>query len=120
MLLASIFAYPLKVNIGDLMETYTNGLFPATRHRVVVPVEEVRRRKARQSLAVFLHPDRSEVARPIHGEEPNSSKYCLGINAAEYKFRQFARKGKPIENTVQCTNFYISSACGDAVILVLV
>ena len=37
----------LQVNVGDLMEVYTNGLFPSTRHRVIVPEEEVVRRRAR-------------------------------------------------------------------------
>ncbi len=27
--------------MGDLFEIYTNGRYPATRHRVVVPEEEV-------------------------------------------------------------------------------
>ena len=31
--------------------------FPATRHRVVVPEQEFRRRSARQSIAFFVHPD---------------------------------------------------------------
>ena len=34
-----------QVNVGDLMEIITNGRIPATRHRVVVPEEEVRERK---------------------------------------------------------------------------
>ena len=31
--------------------------FPATRHRVVVPEQEFRRRSPRQSIAFFVHPD---------------------------------------------------------------
>lgn len=32
----------IVVNVGDLLEIYTAGEFPATRHRVVVPTEELR------------------------------------------------------------------------------
>ena len=50
----------ILVNVGDLMEVYTNGLFPSTRHRVVVPAEEVVRRRARQGAeqsCVLSHDD---------------------------------------------------------------
>jgi isopenicillin N synthase-like dioxygenase len=53
----------MQVNVADLMEIYTNGVYPATRHRVVVPEEELIRRQPRQSLVFFLQPDAETVAR---------------------------------------------------------
>ena len=59
--------YLSKVNVGDLLEVYTNGAYPATRHRVVIPEEEVVRRQPRQSFVLFLQPDAERVAKPIKG-----------------------------------------------------
>ena len=56
-----------QVNVGDLLEVYTNGAYPATRHRVVIPEEEVVRRQPRQSFVLFLQPDAERVARPLKG-----------------------------------------------------
>ena len=53
--------------MGDLLEVYTNGAYPATRHRVVIPEEEVVRRQPRQSFVLFLQPDAERVARPLKG-----------------------------------------------------
>ena len=55
------------MNVGDLLEVYTNGAYPATRHRVVIPEEEVVRRQPRQSFVLFLQPDAERVAKPIKG-----------------------------------------------------
>ena len=71
------------------MEVYTNGLFPATRHRVVIPEEELIRRKARQSVAFFVIPDRDERPRPVKGQEPKRPKYGKGVTALEYLRSQF-------------------------------
>ena len=52
------------VNIGDLLEQWTNGVFKSTRHRVVnlVPGRE------RYSCAFFTSPDYDAVVRtPAHG-----------------------------------------------------
>jgi hypothetical protein len=43
--------------MGDLTEMLTNGLYPATRHRVIIPEAEWKQRVARQSIAVFIHPN---------------------------------------------------------------
>lgn len=42
----------MQVNVGDLLEIYSGGVFPATRHRVVVPEEERRRKTARQGVGI--------------------------------------------------------------------
>ena len=77
--------------MGDLTEVFTNGLFPATRHRVVVPAEEVLRRQARQSFVFFVHPDDETVAQPIHGQQPKDPvKYGSKITARQHLINQFA------------------------------
>jgi len=58
------------VNVGDLLENLSSGRFPATRHRVTIPVEEFRRRATRQSLAFFVHPDDSVLVSPLSGPDP--------------------------------------------------
>ena len=60
----------LLVNVGDLLEALTGGLFPATRHRVVVPELEWRRRTRRQSIAFFIPPDDAVVCEPLGGPDP--------------------------------------------------
>ena len=58
------------VNVGDLLEALTGGLFPATRHRVVVPELEWRRSTKRQSIVFFIHPDDAVVCEPLAGADP--------------------------------------------------
>ncbi|XP_060085102.1 uncharacterized protein LOC132564468 [Ylistrum balloti] len=45
------------INIGDLMQRWTADYLTATKHRVLIPEEELRRRNSRQSIAFFIHPD---------------------------------------------------------------
>ena len=69
-----------QVNVGDLLEVYTNGAYPATRHRVVIPEEEVVRRQPRQSFVLFLQPDAERVAKPIKGYMSHSyMMYALSL-----------------------------------------
>jgi len=60
----------ILINVGDLLENFTSGRFPATRHRVVVPEQEFRRRSARQSIAFFVHPDDQVECSPLDGPDP--------------------------------------------------
>ena len=57
----------ILVNVGDLLEAVSGGRFPATRHRVLVPLEEFQRRNPRQSIAFFVHPDDAVVISPLAG-----------------------------------------------------
>ena len=59
----------LVVNIGDLLEQWTNGVFKSTRHRVVnlVPGRE------RYSCAFFTSPDYDTVVRMCHANSGKSS-----------------------------------------------
>jgi len=60
----------IVVNVGDLLESLSGGKYPATRHRVVVPELEFRRKNPRQSIAFFVHPDDDVVCQPLSGPDP--------------------------------------------------
>ena len=47
----------LVVNIGDLMERWTNGRWVSSLHRVIIPDTEDERSRPRMSLAFFQQPD---------------------------------------------------------------
>ncbi len=57
------------------MEIFTNGLYAATRHRVVAPEDEAGRGLPRQSFAFFVTSDDAATLRPILGEEPLLPRY---------------------------------------------
>jgi len=60
----------ILINVGDLLENLTGGRYPATKHRVRIPQEEVRRRCKRQSIAFFVHPDDAVLCSPLSGPDP--------------------------------------------------
>jgi len=59
----------ILVNIGDLLELWTGGKFPATRHRVIIPEEERLKSVPRQSIVFFLHPDNEVVVSPVDRDD---------------------------------------------------
>ena len=64
------------VNIGDLMQRWTADALTATKHRVLIPEAEVKKRKCRQSIAFFVHPDNDYIIKCLDGSdkyEPVSS-----------------------------------------------
>ncbi len=82
------FTQNFQVNMGEQMEMFTNGLFPATRHRVVVPATEVDRNKSRQSFAFFNGAHDDCTVEPIHGQEPIKEEY-EPINAKKHITQKF-------------------------------
>jgi len=58
----------ILVNIGDLLEMWTGGDYPATLHRVIIPEEETKKKAARQSIVFFVHPDDEVMVAPLEGE----------------------------------------------------
>ena len=50
----------ILVNIGLLLENWTNGRLRATRHRVIRPTPE-----QRMSLVLFVHPDENVLVKPL-------------------------------------------------------
>jgi len=59
----------ILINVGDLLEAMSAGQFPATKHRVVVPEQEFRRKTLRQSIVFFVHPDDEVVCQPLSGPD---------------------------------------------------
>ncbi|XP_037036179.1 2-oxoglutarate-Fe(II) type oxidoreductase ppzD-like [Bradysia coprophila] len=55
----------ILVNTGDLLERWTSGYFPATKHRVIIPPTEIKQRTPRYSFAYFFAPDNDTVVSPI-------------------------------------------------------
>merc|ERR1712106_389521 len=76
----------ILVNIGDLLEMWTGGLFPATRHRVIIPEEEVLKSVPRQSIVFFVHPDNEVVVEPVDSDAKNYS----AVVALDYVERRFS------------------------------
>lgn len=81
----------LQVNVGEMLEIYTHGLYPAAIHRVIVPKDEAERALARQSIAFFTCPDNDVTLEPILGR-PN---WIQGSDP----FNQF--KAKTIKEYIQ-------------------
>ncbi len=55
----------ILLNLGDIMEILTNGRLPAAWHRVTVPNEEIVKKRARQSIAFFVHLDHEATVDPL-------------------------------------------------------
>ena len=74
------------VNIGLLLENWTNGRLRATRHRVIRPTAE-----ERMSLVLFVHPDENVVVKPLGDmtDENDSANYDA-VEAQKFSHRLLA------------------------------
>ena len=72
------------VNIGDLMQRWTSDALLATKHRVLIPDEEFTKKKSRQSVVFFVHPDDDYIIKCLDGSE----KYepISSLDYLNYKF----------------------------------
>ena len=77
----------IVVNIGDLMQRWTADRLIATKHRILIPKEEVTRRRDRQSGAFFVLPDDDVVIRCLD----SSNKY-EPITSLDYLKKRFYEK----------------------------
>ena len=75
----------IVVNIGDLMQRWTADRLKATKHRVLIPPEELRKRQNRQSMAFFVHPDDEVMIECLD----KSNKY-QPIGSLEYLNQRFS------------------------------
>lgn len=72
------------VNIGDLLERWTNHVFCSTKHRVMVPTDE-RVKHSRYSAAFFCHPNNdTEIACLENCKQPNQRQFYPTITAGDY------------------------------------
>ncbi len=61
------------INIGDMMQRWTNERWTSNLHRVVNPPEGARQTGPRQSLAFFLHPNFDTLVSAIPGTVPDGT-----------------------------------------------
>jgi isopenicillin N synthase-like dioxygenase len=76
------------VNIGDMMQRWTNGRWRSNMHRVINPPICPSISKPRQSIAYFLHPNHDAVIECIPtcllpGEEPKHAPITAGVYMRE-------------------------------------
>ena len=75
--------------MGDIMEVFTEGKFLATKHRVVVPQEELLRQQPRQSIAFFIHPNHDILVKPLIQTENKKQTDEDVITAFEHTMLRF-------------------------------
>jgi len=80
------------INLGDMMQRWTNDRWRSTPHRVVNPPEALGHAGPRQSLAYFLHPNHDAMIEAIPGcvprhELPKYSPIRAGTYIAEREAR---------------------------------
>jgi len=80
----------ILVNIGDLLEMWTGGRYPATRHRVIIPEEEIKKSAPRQSIVFFVHPDNQVVVKPVD----DSADDYLAVVALDHVQKRFSETYK--------------------------
>merc|ERR1711892_1594899 len=87
---ADPFPGTILVNIGDLLEMWTGGRYPATRHRVIIPEEEIKKSAPRQSIVFFVHPDNQVVVKPVD----DSADDYLAVVALDHVQKRFSETYK--------------------------
>ncbi|CAG7821076.1 unnamed protein product [Allacma fusca] len=74
----------IVVNTGDFFEKWTCGYFIATPHRVIIPEDEIKTKKCRQSFMSFSITDNSVYISPLRSEMLNKDYDFEPINPYEY------------------------------------
>mgnify|MGYP001221751207 CR=1 FL=1 len=73
------------INIGDMMQRWTNERWTSNMHRVVNPPTSITPSEPRQSLAFFLHPNYDALVEAIPSTvEPGQSPLHPPIQAGDY------------------------------------
>ena len=91
-----------QINVGDLTEILSNGLFPATRHRVMVPEAEWKRKTSRQSMVIFVHPNNEALISPL--PDLNGPPRYEPVTALQHLLNRFSA-------TYRWTRHILSSLC---------
>jgi len=92
----------LTINIGDMLQVWSNGKYKAAEHRVRSPP------KKRYSSAFFYNPPYDDLITPIVGESV-PAKY-KPINWGAYRAQRFAGDYEDQGNEIQIENFTILSS----------
>lgn len=86
----AIKAPKLIINIGDLMQRWTNNRWVSSLHRVVVPSDNPSQKKCRISIAYFHQPNWDAVIRCIPScKNPNKKPFYLPIRSGAYLMSKF-------------------------------
>ena len=64
----------MVVNVGNLLQYWTNGVLKSTVHRVVVPSSEDKLQKERQVIAYFVNPDNNVMIKTINEDGNEEEK----------------------------------------------
>jgi isopenicillin N synthase-like dioxygenase len=93
----------IQVNIGDMLERWTNDKWVSTQHRVLVPESPEARRQRRQAIAFFLMANYDAVIEPVATTiSPTRPPKYEPITAGEEMMakisRQYSREGEVIED----------------------
>ena len=76
----------ILVNIGLLLENWTNGRLRATRHRIVRPLKE-----ARMSIVLFACTDDDVIVEPLKELTGDKSNRYDGVLSNNFTKRMYAK-----------------------------
>ena len=91
----------IQVNIGDMMERWTNDQWVSTHHRVLVPERPEARQQRRQAIAFFLMANYDAVIEPVATtvsttHPPKYEPIPAGEEMMAKISRQYSREGEAI------------------------
>lgn len=73
------------INIGDMLERWTGGVYKSTIHRVVN-----RSGEERFSCPFFFEPDFKSIIKPLPGYEPNDVCGYQAVTSGEYLLQRYS------------------------------
>ena len=89
------FPNTFVVNLGDLMQDWTNGRWRSTLHRVVNPGPDAGASKGRLSMAFFHQPNYDTVVDPLPKcRNPNDKATSVSITSGEHVMMKINRHRK--------------------------
>ncbi|XP_078493934.1 uncharacterized protein LOC144749342 [Ciona intestinalis] len=80
------------VNIGDILEFWTEGKLKSTKHRVMIPDEAEKRNISRRSLVYFVRSDNDVIINDrltYQGEEVAAFEKSQPITSLQYTKQKF-------------------------------
>lgn len=91
----------IQVNIGDMLERWTNDLWVSTQHRVLVPADPQERARRRHSIAFFQMANYDVVIEPlpntVSATRPASyAPITAGEDFMEKTSRQYSKAGQQV------------------------
>lgn len=91
----------IQVNIGDMLERWTNDQWVSTQHRVLIPSNRDERRKRRQSIAFFQMANYDVVIEPLPttisvSRPAKYSAITAGDDFMEKTSRQLSKEGEDV------------------------